>query len=716
MRRLTLILVVSALVLLLAVPVQAQDPTVEIISSTVPITPELRDQLVEYLTAHPPTDVHFYAVTYVQPEGADTLVSIAALSLTSADDPWGMEAAEGEQSAVVWIGTVRIFGSGGGALYSRVPSSMGPRNSRLVEPRPLLDTYSSQPDEASSFDTEFSSAAQTTNNGNGNQIVAGEHNGLADIFRTLIKFDLSSIPSNATITSATLSLWVKQDISDNARNFKLYRVQRDWVESQATWLNWKTANAWTTGGAGSNGNDADLTTVWASTSFSASEAVNTQKDFVIDTTEFAKLIDGTYANYGWVLRPDTELNDGYVFYSAAETTASRRPKLVVEYTIPPTPTPTPGPTSTPTETPTPTATYTPTATATETPTPTFTPTATFTPTETPTETPTLSPTPGPTFTPTNTPTPSATPTPIHAEGGGAYLVFPWQIGRTMMYGIRGIHGSGDYGTSGMYAVDFVGGDNLGSNVASNIVYAAASGEIDYVCDDGTALAVRTYNSATGEYLLYAHLLDNSNLTIGHGFSQGQAMGALKYGTFNDTCGWAQQSANNYHLHFMFKPHSGAFQISSCTLLFSDEKFHCGDKVLGIGGWLIGGGGGGQIDPEDGGAGTGSDDPASGTGVVGEGAPSFWDNVIIAIITVIDRAVIKLLPEHTSPIQLFRVIFNGISLFFRLVYVLAKGNINLSTVFVLLLFVIAYRFIFWIIWLIFYVIRVVRLIKGLLPGG
>lgn len=198
-----------------------------------------------------------------------------------------------------------------------------------------MTTLTLQPNETDGYDTSLSQINPNTNYGGDALLYIGESNVATNKRRGLIKFDLSSIPSNAIISSVVLSLWVVADVSSNARDYKLYRVLRDWVETQATWNIWKTSNNWTTAGCGSDGNDADLSTVWATCSFTATETDNTEKQFVLDATglaEFTKWVDGTNPNYGWLIKPDTELNDGYNMDSSSSATAEQRPKLVVTYT------------------------------------------------------------------------------------------------------------------------------------------------------------------------------------------------------------------------------------------------------------------------------------------------------------------------------------------------------------------------------------------------
>src|SRR5688572_2551287 len=51
----------------------------------------------------------------------------------------------------------------------------------------------------------------------------------------VVKFDLSSIPSTATITSATLQLKVTAINGSNARIYNAHRVLSSWSEGSVTW-------------------------------------------------------------------------------------------------------------------------------------------------------------------------------------------------------------------------------------------------------------------------------------------------------------------------------------------------------------------------------------------------------------------------------------------------------------------------------------------------
>jgi hypothetical protein len=297
--------------------------------------------------------------------------------------------------------------------------------------RPFLaSTYSSQPDGTAGVDARLSSASPTSNFGTDTSLAVGEADTTVNTGRSLVKFDLTSIPANATINSATLSLWQFSDNSSNARTFRVYRSLRAWVESQTTWNIYSTGNNWQAAG-GFGANDSEQTDI-GSLAFTATEA-NGEKQWSLTASAIQEMVAGTFTNNGFLLKADTESNDMYQFRSSDWTTAGERPKLVIDYseatntptntatftaTNTPTATDTPTATATATDTPTATATATdtPTATATATDTPTATatatdtPTATATATDTPTATATATDTPTSTFTPSNTPVHTDTPT------------------------------------------------------------------------------------------------------------------------------------------------------------------------------------------------------------------------------------------------------------------------------------------------------------------
>jgi hypothetical protein len=59
----------------------------------------------------------------------------------------------------------------------------------------------------------------------------------------------ATTPSNATITSATLSLWTANDVSDNDRTIRVYRLKVPFNEMEATWNESASGVSWQSAGA-----------------------------------------------------------------------------------------------------------------------------------------------------------------------------------------------------------------------------------------------------------------------------------------------------------------------------------------------------------------------------------------------------------------------------------------------------------------------------------
>jgi RHS repeat-associated protein len=223
--------------------------------------------------------------------------------------------------------------------------------------------YTSQPAGTDGVDTYLLNTSPTTNNGTAVTMWVGESNNATDkVARSLIKFDLSSIPSNATITSATISLWTDADFSDNDRTIKVYRLKVPFNESQATWNEASTGVNWQSPGA-SGTNDRESTNI-GSILIDADEPLDIEKQISLSTAQIQEMVNGTFTNNGFIIIADTEDNDRFSYRTSDASAATKRPKLVIQYTTStPTPTVTNTPTRTPTAGPSPTSTniFTPTA-------------------------------------------------------------------------------------------------------------------------------------------------------------------------------------------------------------------------------------------------------------------------------------------------------------------------------------------------------------------
>ena len=183
------------------------------------------------------------------------------------------------------------------------------------------------------IDTYISSNAATSNYGGSDEIQAGYYNPI--IRRGLIKFDLSSIPSAEVCDSAVLSLWIKRDLATSEMTFSIHRLLLNWVEAQATYNIYSTGNSWPdSGGYGSS--CIDMTAMGESgtivgTSAIDSALIDTEIQITItNTSEMKKMYDGTYTNYGWLLKGTVESDlKMWGFHSSEASTSGYRPKLVV---------------------------------------------------------------------------------------------------------------------------------------------------------------------------------------------------------------------------------------------------------------------------------------------------------------------------------------------------------------------------------------------------
>jgi len=199
---------------------------------------------------------------------------------------------------------LNLTGGGGGVAY-------GPEQ-----------TLTLQPDNTAGLDVYIDSSNSTTNY-DFLDYFRVDSKSLADKgVRILIKFDVSSIPSNALIISAILTLVLKDVSGSNTLN--LHEATTDWVESQATWNIAKTGTNWT-----AIGGDFSAEVV-ASQVFSESNFEQSVQSSV------EAWVAGTRTNYGWLGKVLDEVsgNTNWRFHTSNHATETNRPKLEVVYKVP----------------------------------------------------------------------------------------------------------------------------------------------------------------------------------------------------------------------------------------------------------------------------------------------------------------------------------------------------------------------------------------------
>jgi hypothetical protein len=201
---------------------------------------------------------------------------------------------------------------------------------------PNQDAYVDESDAASNFGTETSLFVQSRNGGRN--------------ARTFVQFDLSSIPSDHSVQTATLRLYM-YNTPRAVRTYQVRRVTGAWTESGITWINQASAVS--------------------SASDAASTPVNPGWMEWDVTADVQAIVNLGQTNRGWRISDlnEGQTGSGYLGRFVARdygTNPSVWPQLVVDYTNE-TPTPTPISTATPTNTPLPPPTATPTPTPTATP-------------------------------------------------------------------------------------------------------------------------------------------------------------------------------------------------------------------------------------------------------------------------------------------------------------------------------------------------------------
>jgi hypothetical protein len=159
-------------------------------------------------------------------------------------------------------------------------------------------------------------------------IAVGQHNTDGDIRRGLIKFDLSSIPSSATIQSAVLHLCLKDDTYANwYTNIFLNRLLVSW-DANATWIKRTNSYNWTTAG-GWDANDVEVNTSIAV--FMRNYEVYGYNEIYLRPDLFQEWIDGTLENNGMLISTQYEDNDMVNFYNTYSEMDFNSPYLVVDY-------------------------------------------------------------------------------------------------------------------------------------------------------------------------------------------------------------------------------------------------------------------------------------------------------------------------------------------------------------------------------------------------
>lgn len=186
-------------------------------------------------------------------------------------------------------------------------------------------TLTLQPDETDGVDTQIVSTAANTNYATLTTMHTGAY--YSENNRALVRFDLTLLPSAAAVSSATLTLFHLAEAATADSTIGVYRQLRAWTEAGATWNKYDGASNWGAAG-GFAVTDCEQTDI-GTKALSSTESVGA-KDISLTPTSKAALDNG----HGWMLKMSVENMDKHQWLTSDHTTASYRPKLVIDYTLP----------------------------------------------------------------------------------------------------------------------------------------------------------------------------------------------------------------------------------------------------------------------------------------------------------------------------------------------------------------------------------------------
>lgn len=193
-------------------------------------------------------------------------------------------------------------------------------------------------------DTFITDEDSVVNNGASVDLLIGDL-GTGEHFRSLLKFDIGSIPADATINSAVLSLYCYAQESETDYTAFVHRALVEWFEGVMDWddpgdtdgSNWYERNGnnqatedWV-GGYDSGGVSGDD---WDATETDEAEVVDVGErvewDLAADVQDF---LDGVEDNHGWFILGEEGIDSSRkFFYSTDSADEDLHPKLTIDYT------------------------------------------------------------------------------------------------------------------------------------------------------------------------------------------------------------------------------------------------------------------------------------------------------------------------------------------------------------------------------------------------
>jgi hypothetical protein len=185
---------------------------------------------------------------------------------------------------------------------------------------------------ASEWDSYVDENAPTTNNGTAVTMNSQSRNNRNR--RSYVSFDLTTcapnVPSSATVTNATLRLWVTAMPVAACRTEDVFAVTSAWTESAITWNNQPFGTAINNPASGTRTDSITVGTGAGCTIGSVGQYVPWNV-----TANVANFVSGSATNFGWMIRDDVEGANGLGFTVTFSTSdagsIAQAPQLTVTY-------------------------------------------------------------------------------------------------------------------------------------------------------------------------------------------------------------------------------------------------------------------------------------------------------------------------------------------------------------------------------------------------
>ena len=179
-------------------------------------------------------------------------------------------------------------------------------------------------------DTMLRSDQSSTNYG-GEPTMSAGRTPTGGVSRSLVEFAVAwgvDVPAGAEIRSATMTLRVMS--RSKAAIYTVSRLLRaDWMEYEATWDIYESGSPWTTAGCGSDGDDYDSTDAVGVT-------IEDTGDHSWNVTNLVKAAQAAGANPAFRIHGSVEDVTTYAYFASRESVITGyRPRLAIDYLIPP---------------------------------------------------------------------------------------------------------------------------------------------------------------------------------------------------------------------------------------------------------------------------------------------------------------------------------------------------------------------------------------------